>query len=450
AFFNMGIALVIVLNGLILALAILDFIRLPGKSSFTVERHLPASFEQGNKAHIELILTYVGRTIYEKGLAITITDTLPATFKSEQMIRHFPPTSKNKKETATIQMFSQSENQLSTLNSQLSTWPVQQPTLIHSYQAVPAMRGAFTFGACYVQLFGRWQLSTKQFALTCPGTAQVYPNLAPMRHYRMLAAKNQLAREDTALHKHRGLGMEFVGLREYTPDDDRRKINWKVSARAGKLITNVYDVEKNRNVIIAVDTGYWMQAPMGEVTRLDKALELAAAIAQVVLSSGDRVGLLLFDTQSHYYLQPGKGAAQVREILHALYSAKAVGRQPSYAALSTTLRNKLTKRAFICLLTYLDSPGAAFEAQAELMPLIRRHALFVASLADLGLEELINSKPLTAADIYVKAAAVQRRAEELEAIHALVKYGIAGNASEPGELLVKSIRHYLVHRIGGV
>jgi uncharacterized protein (DUF58 family) len=269
-----------------------------------------------------------------------------------------------------------------------------------------------------------------------------------MRHYRMLAAKNQLAREDTALHKHRGIGMEFVGLREYSPDDDMRKINWKVSARAGKLISNMYDVEKNRNVIIAVDTGYWMQAPMGDVSRLDKALELAAAVMQVALSSGDRAGLLLFDTQSQFYLAPGKGVVHIREFLQALYGARAAGRQPSYAALSTTLLHKLTKRAFICLLTYLDSPEAALEAQVELSPLIKRHSLFVASLADMGLDKLIDTKVSSVTDIYLKAAAAHRRKQELAAIRALNKYGVAGDASEPSELLVRAIRHYLVNRLG--
>jgi len=316
-------------------------------------------------------------------------------------------------------------------------------TTTGSYAVTPTRRGVFSFGKCYVEVQGRWGLAVKRFSLDCPGEGAVHPNLSAMRYYRMLAERRQLSREDSALHKVRGMGSEFAGIREYAPDDDWRKVNWKATARAGKLMSNIYEVEKNRDVILAVDTGRWMQAATGGVTRLDRALEMAAALMQVALSSGDKVGLLLYHMETVLYLPPAKGPSQSAKILSSLYNAQATQWPTSTAALSGVLRRKLTKRAFICVLTYLDSAGEAAIALAELAPIMRRHSVFFSSLADEGLDELARKEAAAPADVYLKAAAVHRKRSVLAAVELLRRNGVGAYAAEPSELLTRSVRHYL-------
>lgn len=405
-FLHAGIATGLCLSGSVLILAVMDFFFTPGKKMFAVERAMPQNFEQNVEAEIEIKI----RCGAACPLHIRISDSPPATFRQVQ----------------------------NRLEYRITDLPIS-----YIYRVTPTRRGAFSFGCCFVEVRGLWGLCFKRFALDCPAQAGVYPNLTPMRHYRMLAERKQLSREDSSLHKIRGIGTDFAGLREYSPDDDRRKINWKASARAGKLITNMYDVEKNREVIIAVDTGRWMQAEADGVTRLDRALELAAAIMQVALSSGDRVGLVLFDMDITYYLAPGKGSAHSRAFLQALYHANFKSNPSSYPALSAVLRKKLTKRAFICLLTYLDNPDDAARTVVELDPLKRRHSVYIASLTDVGLDEIIQTEAATPAAVYLKAAAAYRKTAGLNAMDVLRRHGIGANAAEPSELLARSVRHYL-------
>ncbi len=392
--------------GLVLLAAIVDFLRTPGKKRFGVTRQLPANFEQFQDAQIALeIVCPPGKAWH-----LRVADSPPPTFRWER------------KATA---------------------YPRQTGSFVHRYTVVPTQRGLADFGRCYLEVVGSWGLSTKRLTISCPDTPGIYPNLEPMRHYRLLAQRNQLAREDAALHKIRGVGTDFAGIKEYTPDDDRRKVNWKASARSGKLMTNVFDVEKNREVIIAVDTGRWMQAPMEEGTRLDKALELAAAIMQVATASGDRVGLVLFGTQVTHYLAPGKGTAHIQTFLQGLYSAQPSPGQSSLAALSGMLRRKLTRRAFVCLLTYLDNPAEAAQAAVDLIPLHRRHSLYIALLADVGLDALLQTQAATPETVYLKTAAAYRKQAELGAADLLLRHGINAHAAEPSDLLVRSVRQYL-------
>ena len=397
----------LVLCGIVVVLSILDFIVTPGKHSFYCVRGLPVRFEQSCDAEVELVVV---RKQKNNTLYVRVTDSPPKTFRGGREVTSY--------------IFSGTK-------------------LCHKYTVTPLRRGAFPFGRCYIELRGRFGLCTKRFSLPCSDSAKVYPNLAPMRHYRMLAERKQLSREDSALHKIKGIGTEFVGIREYSAGDDSRKINWNATAGSGKLMTNILDTEKNREVIVAVDTGRWMQADMGGVTRLDRALELAAAIMQVVLSSGDRVGLILFDTKVSRYLSPGKGAAHLNILLQTLYDAKTKSGASNFSEMSVAALQKLTKHGFIIILSYLDSPESAIETASDLQLLKRRHALFFASLTDIGVDMLINRKAASIKDIYVKTAAAHRKTAEFHAAAAIRRYGIGAHSAEPNELLTHSIRQYL-------
>ena len=302
----------IALNGMVVILSVIDFIITPGKHNFYCERNLPCYFEQNCDAEVEL--TIYRKPGIETSLYVRVTDSPPATFRGGREVVSYT--------------FSGNRLRL-------------------NYTVTPMRRGAFSFGKCYIELRGHIGLCCKRFSLPCAGNARVYPNLAPMKHYRMLAERKQLSREDSALHKIKGIGTEFVGIREYSTDDDRRKINWKATARSGKLMTNVFDTEKNRDLILALDTGRWMQADMGDVTRLDRALELGAAIMQVALSSGDRVGLIVFDTKVSFYLKPGKGIAHLNTLLRALYDAKTKSGASSFSQMSAQVLQRVSKRAYI-------------------------------------------------------------------------------------------------------
>ena len=409
ALLKSGWMIALPLHGLALLVGIVDYLLTPGAKWFEVQRQLPRSFEQRGES--EVILTV--RSLGPKDIKLRLTDSPPKSFQGGGEV---------------ISLF------------------LENDTVTCSYTVTPTRRGVFPFGRCYLEVYSRWGFTVKRFSCDCPGEGAVYPNLTAMRHYRMLAERRQLSWEDSALHKVRAMGTEFAGIREYAPDDDWRKVNWKATARAGKLMTNIYDVEKNREVILAVDIGRWMQASTDGVTRLDRALEMAAALMQVALSSGDKVGLLIYHMEVVSYLAPDKGPRQAGKILSALYDVQPTQWPTSSAALSGMLRRKLTKRAFVCVLTYLDSAEEAAIAVTELAPIARRHSVFFSSLADEGLDELVTKKAAASSDVYLKAAAVRHKQSVLDAAELLKRSGVGAYVAEPSELLTRSIRHYLLQK----
>jgi len=406
ALLRSGWMIALPLYSLALLIVFVDYFMTPGAKDFEIYRQLPRSFEQRKDSDIFLTIRGKG----PQNIKLRLTDTPPQTFLG---------------------------------GGQVLTVFLEKDAALCGYAVTPTRRGVFSFGNCYVEVYSRWGFCVKRFSYDCPAEGAVYPNLTAMRHYRMLAERRQLSWEDSSLHKVRAVGTEFAGIREYTPDDDWRKINWKATARANKLMTNIYDLEKNREVILAVDIGRWMQASQGLITRLDRALEMAAALMQVALSCGDKVGLLLYHMEAVRYLAPDKGPDQAAKILSALYDAQATNWPTSFAALSSMLRRKLTKRAFVCVLTYLDSVEEAAITLTELAPIVRRHSVFLSSLADEGLDELVNKKAAAPSDIYLKAAAAHRKQSVLEAAEFLRRNGVGAYVAEPAELLTRSIRHYL-------
>jgi uncharacterized protein (DUF58 family) len=244
----------------------------------------------------------------------------------------------------------------------------------------------------------------------------------------------------------RGVGSEFVGIREYTPDDDTRKINWMATARAEKPMTNVYDVERDQMMILAIDTGRFMDAPMGQVTRLDRAVESAAALAQVALSSGDRVGIILYGVEVSAYLAPGKGAKQLSRILEVLYNAKFSRTASSPDELASFLGVRARRRALICLLSYLDGEAMARDVGRALRLTARRHAILYASLQNPDMETIAAQTPEDMPELYTKAAAIYRGEEEQRAIAVLKRIGIDCFSADPTRALATLVKQYMTFK----
>ena len=109
----------------------------------------------------------------------------------------------------------------------------------------------------------------------------------------------------------RGLGTEFESLREYAEGDDFRKMDWKASARRGKLIVRQYEQERNQCVIICLDVGRAEPSEVNGVSKLDHALDACLMLMHAAAASGDFVGLLMDADHVKRYIPPRKGRNQV-------------------------------------------------------------------------------------------------------------------------------------------
>src|SRR5919107_3950767 len=126
----------------------------------------------------------------------------------------------------------------------------------------------------------------------------------------------------TGLHRspRKGFSVEFAEHRAYQPGDDLRYIDWKIAARAERMVVKQFEEETNLRATIVLDVSRsmaWTGAP-GRLTKLAYAERLAAAIALLLLRQRDAVGLVRFDDRVRTALPPRARSVQWRRIIGAL------------------------------------------------------------------------------------------------------------------------------------
>jgi len=113
----------------------------------------------------------------------------------------------------------------------------------------------------------------------------------------------------------KGRGMEFAEVREYSPGDDIRTIDWNVSARTGQPYVKLFEEERELTVMILVDAS--ASGAFGTRVQMKRALaaELSAVLAFSAVKNNDKVGLIIFTDQVELYVPPRKGRSHVLRVI---------------------------------------------------------------------------------------------------------------------------------------
>ncbi len=178
---------------------------------------------------------------------------------------------------------------------------------------------------------------------------KVYPNLAHTTQFDLMARRGRLQQLGVRKTRLQGVGRDFESLRDYLPDDEMRRIDWKATARRGKLVSRQYEVEKSQAVIIVLDVGRTMLTEINGVQKLDYAIDAALLLAYVASVSDDMVGLLVFSDHVHTFLPPRRGRGQVFAILEHLYDARASLAEADYQSAFAYLQYTLAQARAHCL-----------------------------------------------------------------------------------------------------
>ncbi len=155
----------------------------------------------------------------------------------------------------------------------------------------------------------------------------------------------------------RGRGMEFAEVREYQPGDDVRTIDWNVSARMQNPFVKKFTEERELTVVVAVDVSGSGMFGTARATKKDLATEVSALLAFSAIRNNDRVGLLLFTDQVEKYVPPRKGREHALRVLRDLVASEPAGRGTDIAGALTYLRNVVTKRAVVFLVSDFQDQG---------------------------------------------------------------------------------------------
>jgi len=120
----------------------------------------------------------------------------------------------------------------------------------------------------------------------------------------------------------KGRGMEFAEVREYSPGDDVRAIDWNVTARVGRPFVKQYVEERELTVMLAVDCSGSTYFTSADQKKIDIAHEVAAVLAVSAIHNNDKVGLILFTDEVEKYIPPKKGRSRALFLIHELLSFK--------------------------------------------------------------------------------------------------------------------------------
>ena len=311
------------------------------------------------------------------------------------------------------------------------------------YDLRPLRRGTYEFGDAWLRIETPLRLVIRQFGYPLREPARVYPNLRAIRQYDLLARRGRLAEVGVHRTRYLGRGNEFERLRDYQPDDEYRRINWKATARRNRPVTVEYETERSQSLLLRLDTGRLMGTPVGDLDKLDHALNSALLLAYVASKMGDRVGALAFADQVRAFVPPARGDQQFQLLLDALHAIRAQPVESDLRRTAAFLASHQTRRSLVILFTDLAAEIESDALVASLGLLSRRHIVVCASLNDPDLMTLAEAIPGDSRQAYEKVVARRLLDERHLLLERLERLGIATLQGSPEALTPAVINHYL-------
>lgn len=311
------------------------------------------------------------------------------------------------------------------------------------YHVTPPQRGDYEWGDINVRYPSTLGTFTRQARYPAAQTVRVYPNVLDIRKYDLLARKGLLTELGLRNAKVLGAGTEFERLRDYTPDDEFRRINWKATARRHKPIAVEYETERSQQVICAIDTGRLMRPPIGHIQKLDHAINAALLTNYVASLRGDQIGLLTFADDVSAYLAPRKGRGQFYTMLELLYNVQGQPVEADYGRALAYLSVKNKRRSLIIVFSDLVTLEATQPLIAHLSRLARHHLPLLVIMTDPNLTHLATQPPSSATEVYERAVAEQLLDERRLILDTLQRAGVLTLDVPAHKLSVAVINTYL-------
>lgn len=311
------------------------------------------------------------------------------------------------------------------------------------YSLTPAVRGEERFGATVIRCPGPWRLGFRQAAVGGGETVRVDADLAGVRIYEALARRGQLAELGVRTQRRPGEGTEFERVREAVPDDPERFINWKATARSGRLMATELIPERAQPVVVCLDHGRLMGVGAGELTKLDHAINAGLLLVHVAISSGDRVGLFAFSDRVSTTLIPRPGRLQLRRFLDAVRPLRAGEVEADYDEALAELSRWQRRRALIVIFTDVLDPDQGQALVRQCVRLRRHHLPLVVTVRDPALVDTAQARPVDLRSAAARLVAGSLAADREETLRLLRRSGVETLDADARTLSPRLVNRYL-------
>jgi len=252
----------------------------------------------------------------------------------------------------------------------------------------PWRRGERRVAQVTVRSWGPLRLWARQATLGAPGRIRVLPPFTARKHLPSRLARLRELDGATSVML-RGQGTEFDSLREYVRGDDVRSIDWRATARrqdpsagGSKVMVRTWRPERDRHVIIVIDTGRTSAGRIADEPRIDTAFEAALLLAALATRAGDRIDLVAFDRIVRGRVQGASGPELLSRMVEAMAGIEPSLIEMDWAAVPGQVSAITSQRSLVVLLTSVDAPGASRGLLSVLPQLTAKHLVVVASVSD--------------------------------------------------------------------
>jgi len=311
------------------------------------------------------------------------------------------------------------------------------------YPVTPRERGDALMGGVVLQWRGAWGLVERSGIAPLEQTARVFPNLQEGRREALYLIRSRQISIEKRRARRIGAGREFDNLRDYRPGDERRDVCWSASARRGKLVTKVYQPERSQAVWLLVDAGRLLRARIGRQTMLDQTVTAALTLAQVVLASGDRVGLLAYGRRVQQRVAPARGAGHLRTLVDALALVHSDGVEADHVTAAATVMAAQKRRALVVWLTDVADTAGVPDVIEQALRMSPAHVVLFGVMRQPEIAALAAASPGSPTDMFRVMAAQETLERRESLLHGLRQRGALVLEVSPAELSSGLVDRYL-------
>ncbi len=306
---------------------------------------------------------------------------------------------------------------------------------------LPRRRGDLRAYGVTVRLPGPIGVIARQRTVEVTGSVRSLPPFESRKHLPSRLARLRDLDGRSAVRV-RGQGTEFDSLREYVRGDDVRSIDWRASARTSNVVVRTWQPERDRRVVLVLDTSRTSAGRVEDVPRLDSAMDAALLLAALAARAGDRIDFVAGDRRVRSRLRSAGAREVAARLQDAMADLEPVIAEADWDALAGAVQGFGRQRALVVLLTPLE-PSAVEEGLLTVLPtLTRHHRVVLASVKDPELERLTTARS-TVDEVYDAAAAEQAGSRRARTGELLKRLGVDVVDADAERLPPALADHYL-------
>jgi uncharacterized protein (DUF58 family) len=319
----------------------------------------------------------------------------------------------------------------------------------------PFRRGERRAAHVTIRSWGPLGIAGRQATVRLSGTVRVLPPFNSRKHLPSRLARLRELDGSTAVMV-RGQGTEFDSLRDYVRGDDVRSLDWRATARrtdptnasGPKLVVRTWRPERDRHVVIVIDSGRTAAARIDDEPRLDTAYESALLLAALASKAGDRVDMIIYDRRLRGRVQGATGAALLNRMVNVMAPVDPELIEMDWSAVPSLVRSVTSQRSLVVLATSIEAPGASRGLLSVLPQLTKKHLVVVSSVTDPSVIEASHDRE-NRTEVYLAAAAERSLLDQSRVAAAIRQSGADVVTGAPADLPPALADRYIALKAAG-